>query len=412
MDVLGVSEKYADSWRLDHPNFGDVYQTTYAKGVIYDFQKKEDDPITVYPKVKVKIDGEESENYLPIFFHPKTKYWDDDTFTAKAYNNVGGYFEKAWMSFRGDDEVVVMLKEGKPICVLGFADGIPRIGENLIKIVTTAPNSTKNYRFLSCAKDTTGQVAQIFSSGEDNPDGPDGKKLGIIMEITPTITSNTPDYYDVWHPGGPSNQWQMEVGYVTNDSPPVVHWDNYIYFYKVRHTTTVHHVEFSVPVGPIKYLFKFTITEIKVEVGPLVEEYYWFNDDGTMPAASSHDPSGYEDPSSGFAFTGAYAPNTLVEKTHTHPDGASFWVDNNSVLVGLNPNLASDGFSIVPDSSYKVKACQYQKEDDEAIMQNDFYSNFHWYFMGSIKDKNSIQLFVRPHTKAEMIAAGILQGET
>ena len=34
--VLEATEKYPKSFRLNHPNFGDVYRTTYAKGVIGD----------------------------------------------------------------------------------------------------------------------------------------------------------------------------------------------------------------------------------------------------------------------------------------------------------------------------------------------------------------------------------------
>ena len=44
------------------------------------------------------------------------------------------------MSFRCDDEVVVMLKDGEPAAVVGFADGVPRIGENLIRIKTLPPS--------------------------------------------------------------------------------------------------------------------------------------------------------------------------------------------------------------------------------------------------------------------------------
>ena len=41
---MTVIEKYPDSRRLDHPNFGDVYKTTFAKGVITDFKRPEHVP--------------------------------------------------------------------------------------------------------------------------------------------------------------------------------------------------------------------------------------------------------------------------------------------------------------------------------------------------------------------------------
>ena len=36
------------------------------------------------------------------------------------------------MSFRCGDEVIVMLQDGVPVAVLGHADGVPRVGEDLI----------------------------------------------------------------------------------------------------------------------------------------------------------------------------------------------------------------------------------------------------------------------------------------
>ena len=132
---INPDEEGAKSMRFNHPDWGDVYRTTIAKGVITDFEKVADDPIEVKSRVKVEIDGYGESEYLPLFFHPKALYWDDpgtppSPSAATDFNEEGKYFEKAWMSFRGGDEVVVMLQEGVPVAVLGFADGVPRIGEN------------------------------------------------------------------------------------------------------------------------------------------------------------------------------------------------------------------------------------------------------------------------------------------
>jgi len=148
MAELVIKEKYPNSWRIDHPDFGDVCRTTFAKGVIKDFKKVSEDPLEVTSLVKVEVDGEEFEDYIPIFYHPRAHYWDhwdpdaeegEETQLATEFNEDEDkqYFEKAWMSFRGGDEVVVMLKatieepELKPVAVMGFADGVPRLGESL-----------------------------------------------------------------------------------------------------------------------------------------------------------------------------------------------------------------------------------------------------------------------------------------
>lgn len=131
MTALSISEKYPDSWRVDHPDFGDVVKTTFTKGVIIDFQKVSNDPFQVQSLVKVQVKGVSTGDYIPIYFNPKQGYW---------YNKGSG-FDKAWMSFRCGDEVVVMLKENVPVAVMGFVDGVPRIGENLIKVKTLPPSS-------------------------------------------------------------------------------------------------------------------------------------------------------------------------------------------------------------------------------------------------------------------------------
>lgn len=134
MADLPVKERYPHSYRLEHPDFGDVYRTTFKKGVITEFQKLQDDPIKVASKAKVEIEGwGESEDYLPLFYHPKAQYWDDEDGEATAFNEEGKYFEKAWMSFRVDDEVLVMMRENKPYAIVGFYDGKPKIGEDIIK---------------------------------------------------------------------------------------------------------------------------------------------------------------------------------------------------------------------------------------------------------------------------------------
>ena len=149
---MAVFEKYPGSRRLDHPNFGDVAKTTYAKGVIMDFQKTNDAPLQVASKVKVDIEGVGESDFLPLFFHPKKLYWDDvndPTIQATDYDEEKGLYKRAWMSFRCGDEVAVMINSGSPVAVFGFTDGKPKIGEDIIKIEDSQNTYTSYFSMSS-----------------------------------------------------------------------------------------------------------------------------------------------------------------------------------------------------------------------------------------------------------------------
>jgi len=165
-----VGEKYPDSWRLDHPDFGDVGKTTFAKGVISDFQKISDDPLKVKSLVKVDVEGYGESGYIPLFYHPKAQYWDNDDALATDYNEENGFFEKAWMSFRAGDEVVVLFRARVPYAVIGFVDGKPRIGENIIRFQVGG-----NLAFGRCIP------FDLYGSLNEEQQGPDGKELGLTL---------------------------------------------------------------------------------------------------------------------------------------------------------------------------------------------------------------------------------------
>jgi hypothetical protein len=205
---LFTFEKYPNSYRIDHPDFGDVYKTTYVKGVITDFEVTSFYRFRVKSMVKVSGDWGES-GYIPLFYHPKPQFWDDPNGNlATDYNAGGGYFEKAWMSFRVGDEVVVMLKEGKPVAVVGFADGVPRIGENLIKIVTLPPTSPgwfydaiiifqcdpPNVYFIGGGSSSSSfyYSCQPISETENGPDGSDLKLVEPFMLLREVLATYPP----------------------------------------------------------------------------------------------------------------------------------------------------------------------------------------------------------------------------
>lgn len=158
--------------RIYFPNVGEVYKTSYRKGVIKEFRKLQDDPIKVAPSVKVEVDGNRSD-FIPIFFKPRMGYWDTNQALSWVFNSDEGWYENAWMSFRCDDEVIVQCYEDKPVAVVGFSDGVPRLGEALIKLTGKTVGTKKSIElYLDAAK-------QTFYRGIT---GPDGLALNILKD--------------------------------------------------------------------------------------------------------------------------------------------------------------------------------------------------------------------------------------
>jgi hypothetical protein len=206
---IEVMEKYAPGKRLDFPNFGEVCKTTFAKGTITDFEKISDDPITVKSRVKVTGDFGESD-YIPIFYHPKEGYWDDETADPPAlatdFDEETGAFKKAWMSFRCGDEVVVMLKEDKPVAVVGFADGVPRVGEDVFQLeYNTLGGTSLIYQWQGSRIPIVGEGSGYPYKGADYPAenmGPDSFSLGLKNEVLPICNNKEErDWSGHFHPG-------------------------------------------------------------------------------------------------------------------------------------------------------------------------------------------------------------------
>jgi hypothetical protein len=233
---LSLLELVEKSWRLDHPNFGDVYRTTFAKGVIGDGGDGTDSffvassiPIQVKSMVKVEGDAWGVSEFIPLFYHPKAGYWNDlppsgdwgpstrlipnvvstwdhfhfyygRPFEAVATDlKEGGFFERAWMSFRCGDEVIVMLQGGVPVAVIGHADGVPRVGEDLIRFCWK--NSYKVV-FRAC-------VGEVYCQGTGRSGGPlDGTPFcddiiqgedGTILNLTQSARTRAFSSARVWY---------------------------------------------------------------------------------------------------------------------------------------------------------------------------------------------------------------------
>jgi hypothetical protein len=251
MDII---EKYPGSRRLDHPDFADVAKTVYAKGVITDFKRPEntenpDDPITVESMVKVEGDFGESD-YIPLFYHPKEGYWDDEfadpPVLATDFDEETGAFKQAWMSFRCGDEVVVMLKEGTPVAVMGFADGVPRVGEDVVQVIAPHSNGTSRFFHLQCSK--LGEDG-LYGGLDVVKTGPDGLELGLTEESGPSPENYYQRPASQYYPDSSGDE--RNYGWLTNYEQPSPGGTNLH-----REITSIKHnyLEFIFVVGPILYI--------------------------------------------------------------------------------------------------------------------------------------------------------------
>jgi len=251
-------EKRPGSWRLDYQDFREVYKGSFTQGVITEFQKTNDDPITVLPMVKVKIPSLnlESADYIPIFFCPKNQYWDGSNFSSRDFNQDNGFYKASYMSFRADDPVIVLLEyqngDLKPLFVIGFADRVPRIGEDIIKF--TGDMDSPYYARCS-------QHGLIYSEGENGPDGLDLmlKKQGDCIlyqkQNVPGPTTTLPKYRQ-------QGLFSMTPNAIECDlvpgawAPATVHID-YIYAdYIIEDSFMVTVGHYLIAVGPILYLIE------------------------------------------------------------------------------------------------------------------------------------------------------------
>jgi len=339
---MKVIEKYPDSWRLDHPDFGDVRKTPYAKGVIKEFKKLTDDPLTVAPLVKVEVDGQESD-FIPLFSCPKLQYWDDATYKAKDFNQEKGYYEKAWMSFRGEDEVAVMLKESVPVAVVGLADGKPKIGEDIIKIQTSFMNPVATKFFhLRCS------TQELYGGLDIAKTGPDGVALGLTEEIEP--------FSEYWHQPAPElypSTGGGLVDYVRLKGYPS---------YRVARDYKDYYTEAIVPVGPILFIFQ------------IFWAHRWlFSETGGTPG----DSPGHWEPLGG---------------------SSGIWVNDSGVFVPTaGTQVETISFNL---SGLKLRAGIYSKELYDYIINNryspsqayaDWYAGSGWNLLGTPYDNTYSQ---------------------
>jgi hypothetical protein len=409
---MDLNSKYS-GYRLDHPDFGDVVKTPYAKGIIKEVKKASDDPLSFESMAKVKINGVESD-YLPIFYRPKEKYWDKaDGILATDIDEEAQTYKRAWMSFRGDDEVAVLVKEGVPKAILGFADGVPRIGENIFKMALTTP------KYWDVEKQT------LYAAGSA---GPDGKLLQLLRECTPITAqtetlSETTDYD--WVITLQASQREAEVRFRHYEGTDGL-WDASSDFWQVWIKTTNwetkvystygsyrDHFFYLIPIGPILYFVEvFQNRTSKIYNGKTETEITGDADWIFDYECCSHIYY-YPDP--------PYAPwDNPACQPAAEARAASQIIPYNA----LNYPLPDPWNYKNLQWSYDIYAAPFSQElydrtkvitdtnnrPAEFIYQSDPYIHGTGTSLSGYTDP--ISIFARPHTKAELQAAGLWPKES
>lgn len=189
MADANVIEKYPDSFRINHPDLGNVIKTAYVKGVITKFQARGDlgvtDPLVVKELCSVETDLGSFQN-IPIFYHPKRSWCTEQNLWGQKEEAVEGQpiptIRGGALSFWEGAEVMVQMKEGTPVAVLGHYRKPPSLPFNFFKVSGPSnpwpPESKAGYPRVEPLIVQTEPVDK--SDSEEDPDGFD---LGLTEEI-------------------------------------------------------------------------------------------------------------------------------------------------------------------------------------------------------------------------------------
>jgi hypothetical protein len=401
------------SYFVNHPNYEDVQKTTFEKGTISDFEVLEEDPFTVSSRVKVKGSWGESE-YLPLFFRPKEKYWDSDDHEATDFNEEGQYYEKAWMSFRcDDDEVIVMVQGSIPLVALGFYDGVPRIGEDIVKAI----GDTTLYAQMSKMSD--------YSGGEE---GPDGLDLGLKLEIEPFKEAGD------WKVGKNPSKHLVYKGFVQSleiynetieqGSDWMHDWYREVLDYHIKSVTTEtkqciysklreRSSYYLVPVGPILYFIFIYKTDFAFDHEADETQVYEDSVHIFSCIRNGMEKSNYPDPNS---------PPVYYESCSSPIASNQAAIDQNNAGWPKTYDRASTDFGSTSVSSHLYAALYtkelYDKTTDNPPEVEDLLNdippdgfttqtNFYDFSTALTNPETKLQMNIRPHTKEELQDAGL-----
>jgi hypothetical protein len=412
MTELAVVEKYPDSRRIDHPDFPTVCQVSYAKGKITDFKRpavdNPDNPFRVESMVKVEIEGVGESDFIPLFYHPRKQYWDTEDHKAQDINQDEKYFENAWMSFRVDDEVKVMLQDGKPFAVVGFLDGIPRIGEDVIRAVAQSVASARM------------SILEKY----DGDQGPDGLDLGLTLEAE-LINEKESDFKQLatlYKTASFSlvSTYKSDVG-----ENSFLKWNRlYTTFWEVVSgsntflETKEKDLTFLAKVGPILYYIKIGIGGYATR--DIIENYTTGGPSensspaGTCVTATSQQlmppgPPGTVDTCPGEL---AYLQNLIAAENAKFPqtfERPNAFATKTTLWAALYTKELYENTKANPPDPYGPPPDNFKLQN---IQQEDLPYLQRINFGKALTSGGDIKLYTRPHTKEELQAAGFWPGAT
>lgn len=180
--------------------------------------------------VKVTDDAWGESDFIPLFYAPKKQFWDLPDHQATDFNQDGLYYENAWMSFQGGDEVQVLLEEGVPKAVLGFLKDGPRIGENVFKFTCKTFGGQQRPDYWIQGNNQW----KAYDGGATGPDG-----LNLHLTDTPIKLCDTGETHHTHPNPDPSNpdavvwisdeyfryiEWLIKLGGVAYILQTVNHW--------------------------------------------------------------------------------------------------------------------------------------------------------------------------------------------
>lgn len=355
--------KKGSGYRLDHADFGEVCKTTFAKGVITDIKKVEDDPIAVESLVKVEVEGQGESEFIPLFHQPRKGYWDTEDHQAQEFNQENKCFENAWMSFRGGDKVKVMLREDKPAAVVGHLDGIPRIGEDIFKLFFNSIGGGEHQSHIQCSK------RELYGVSDEEAEGPDGTPLGLTKEAVKSCdTGEVLEVEEVLY--GFS-------GRVTD--PAAAYYKTTYYHYRT-------YCEFLIPIGAILYLLQAFQQRTESYIEPLVPLVF----------GEPIEEPGWGNPLSNTGFWVLAVPYDKEIEDELIKQGKA-----NS---GINPkDIELDHFTAEGDWGYYFDYPDmiYQDEFTDYIMTNEDFGQRAQLAYEDKMDLSTLQIFCRPHTEED-----------
>ena len=367
---LTAIEKRPKSFRLNLADAKVVYENTEAKGTITEFQKDDSNPSVVKVKsmIKVQVEGYGESDYIPLWFCPQKKYWDtsEGADDAQDFNQDGMYYENAWMSFRGGDEVKVLMQyddSGNPTpkAVMGFFDNIPLVGENSIKLfIQDFDGGNKRNVYLPL---NTG-----INVSPDPEKGPDGISLNLTKEVL-RFTDIAGDY-----------------GEESYTPPDPDHTESWI-------SSSVGHgqyIEWLIELGGLAYIlqvFNSTLTIVGV-TGHFIK----FDSVGALYSHTYATGSAYSEMNAAMLV----APNNKELIDNIKAAKPSYNLD------ALNQQFGSQGYGAdYPGFSVSIRSPAFSY----SIYPLDPYSD---YGTGKgIANGASIKIYQSPHTKEELQAAGL-----